>query len=687
MQRLLGQGGMSNIYLCEDRHLRGRRWVVKEMIARYSDPQEQQMAVQLFEREAHLLASLDHRNLPKVNDYFIYQGRYYLVMEHVEGEDLGRILARAKGPLPERQVAELGEQMATVLYYLHRHKPHPIIFRDVKPSNIMICGNLIKLIDFGIARHFNPAKKGDTMRIGSPGYAPPEQYSGQTDPRSDIYALGVTLHQAITGRDPTTTQTPFILPPVKGLNPSASDELIRIIETATQLDPDKRYQNMLDMKRDLLGLVRNLSGGTRVVRGPDSTGLMAVSPAAPSAQPVAVATNPPALTPPAAAATPSAPKPPKVRKGSPLKWFFLLLLLAGVGLVARYFPHVVDDGREWIRTFWSRIVPPAPAREPAAQGAQMLREGYPLPAILQFLATARQKAPQDPNLMIQQNNALALATNPNSLRVGVLLPARDSTETLRGLATAQGVVNGLGGLGGRPLLLLAAPYSDPAQALRLASDLQLGKLSRRPAAQRKGYGPPVEALLAFGPSLPALKAGIPVLHMESQLPPDRTLPLQQLAELAGGNNLVPSEGSWVEPMKSSGLKVVEAPGGPRDILVARASAGPVGEGGQTVILLAEGEEQLPAVQGNKSNRALVRFSALTSGSWAAAFVRAYRSSFGSAPTVPAARAYDALLWLGTEHFSSNEPYRGVGVERDAPPSPWALFEWTGKGWSLQEVGQ
>lgn len=249
--RLLGQGGMSNIYLCEDTHLFGKVWAMKEFTATYADPQEQAAALQHFEREARLLSALSHPNLPTINEYFQFQGRYYLAMEYIDGPDLGKIMAQAQGPLPELEVADWGTQCATVLYYLHCQKPAPIIFRDVKPSNIIILHGLVKLIDFGIARLFTPSKKGDTMRIGSPGYAPPEQYNGQTDPRSDIYALGVTLHQALTGHDPTLSPNPFSIPPVLSLNPQASPELAAIIEKATQLIPEERYQNMLEMKRAL----------------------------------------------------------------------------------------------------------------------------------------------------------------------------------------------------------------------------------------------------------------------------------------------------------------------------------------------------------------------------------------------------------------------------------------------------
>ncbi len=268
--RLVGQGGMSNLYLAYDRKYNGATVVIKEMTASYSDPKEQQMAVDLFHREAKLLASLNHRHIPKVFDYFQFAGKYYLSMEFIDGEDLAEKLERSKGPLEERQVLEWGEQIATVLFYLHKHEP-PIVFRDVKPSNIMLCDQGVKLIDFGIARHFDQAKKGDTMRIGSPGYAPPEQYAAQTDPRSDIYALGVTLHHALTGRDPTATQTPFLVPPARDLNPKLSEATAEILAKATQLDPSDRYQSVLDLKKDIKKILKRGKQSTRVVNTPPAS--------------------------------------------------------------------------------------------------------------------------------------------------------------------------------------------------------------------------------------------------------------------------------------------------------------------------------------------------------------------------------------------------------------------------------
>ncbi|MBQ7529809.1 protein kinase [bacterium] len=246
---------MSNIYLCQDTHLFGKIWAIKEFTASYADPQEQANALQHFEREARMLSSLSHPNLPTINEYFQYQGHYYLAMEYINGQDLGKLLEKNNGPLPELDVADWGMQCATVLYYLHCQKPDPIIFRDVKPSNIIIVQGTVKLIDFGIARVFDRNKRGDTMRIGSPGYAPPEQYNGSTDQRSDIFALGMTMHHALTGKDPTLSPNPFVIPKISSVNPAVSPELADIVEKAVKLVPEERYQSMLELKNALRGFL------------------------------------------------------------------------------------------------------------------------------------------------------------------------------------------------------------------------------------------------------------------------------------------------------------------------------------------------------------------------------------------------------------------------------------------------
>jgi len=248
----IGQGGMAAVYQAADSRIPGKWWAVKEMSdAAIADPQAKQQAVQRFQQEAQMLALLNHPNLPNVSDYFSEAGRQYLVMEFIEGETLQALLDRHTGPLSERQVVDWGVQLCDVLDYLHSQQP-PIIFRDLKPANIMLDkGGRVKLIDFGIVRHFNPAKASDTIPFGSPGYAPPEQYGkGQTDASSDIYALGATLHQLLTGHDPA--QTPFQFPPISSLNPLVSPDVEQAVMRALEQSPAARWPSAREMRQALL---------------------------------------------------------------------------------------------------------------------------------------------------------------------------------------------------------------------------------------------------------------------------------------------------------------------------------------------------------------------------------------------------------------------------------------------------
>jgi WD40 repeat protein len=207
---------MGAVYKAADIELGNRLVAVKEMMLRGLNPREEAEAIRDFKREALMLASLQHPHLPRIYDHFLEIGHWYLVMDFIAGETLEDYLRRMPGhKLPFEEVVDYGIQLCTVLDYLHTRQP-PIIFRDLKPANIMRGpeGHLY-LIDFGIARHFKPGQARDTVAFGSPGYAAPEQYGQtQTTPRSDIYNLGAILHQMLTGRDPA--QTPFFftsLPP------------------------------------------------------------------------------------------------------------------------------------------------------------------------------------------------------------------------------------------------------------------------------------------------------------------------------------------------------------------------------------------------------------------------------------------------------------------------------------------
>jgi serine/threonine-protein kinase len=252
--RQVGGGGMGTVYLAEDLRLPGRRCAVKEMSPAFLSPHDQSWAVPAFQREAHLLASLNHPNLAAVTDFFPEGGNWYLVMEFVEGETLARRLERSPGhrlPLPE--ALPIIRQLCDVLEYLHTRQP-PVIFRDLKPSNIMLTPEgRVKLIDFGIARFFKPGQRQDTVNLGTPGYAAPEQYGGlgQSDPRTDIYSLGVLLHQMVTGYDPAAAAVPFPLPPPRSLMPGIPPEVERVILRATQIQPDARYPTIQALRDDL----------------------------------------------------------------------------------------------------------------------------------------------------------------------------------------------------------------------------------------------------------------------------------------------------------------------------------------------------------------------------------------------------------------------------------------------------
>ncbi|GEM_PF-1523537 len=238
----LGKGGMAAVYKVADTRLSGKYWALKEMSdGAITDPMERQQAIEAFKHEATLLASLNHLNLTRVVDFFQENNKYYLVMDLVEGNTLEEMLESRSTPFPEATVVGWALQLCEVLDYLHSQNP-PIVFRDLKPSNIMFDDEgHIRLIDFGVARLFKPGKSKDTSSFGTAGYAPPEQYGkGQTDARSDIYALSATLHQLLTLHDPA--DSPFKFEPVDTINPLVSKNISNIIATGLQQDPADRWQ-------------------------------------------------------------------------------------------------------------------------------------------------------------------------------------------------------------------------------------------------------------------------------------------------------------------------------------------------------------------------------------------------------------------------------------------------------------
>jgi serine/threonine protein kinase len=258
IQGMLGIGGMSAVYRARDLHFPNvvKLVAVKEMVNRAIDPVVRSTIVRNFEREANLLASLDHRAIPRIYDYFSINDRSYLVLEYIHGHDMEMVINNSPDFMPEERVVRWAIELCDVLSFLHTHKPDPIVFRDMKPSNVMINPqDHVVLVDFGIAKPFETGQKG-TM-IGTEGYSPPEQYRGEASPLADIYALGATLHHALTRHDPRL-EAPFSFNerPIRQLNPNVSPLLEAVVNTALQYNPEDRYQSASDMKEALLGVAR-----------------------------------------------------------------------------------------------------------------------------------------------------------------------------------------------------------------------------------------------------------------------------------------------------------------------------------------------------------------------------------------------------------------------------------------------
>jgi len=243
---------MSAVYQARDRRFPGvmKLCAVKEMKSHSLDPQMRQIAIQNFEREANILASLSHPAIPKIFDFFSESNRSYLVLEFVDGRTLEEILGERRKPFDQEEVLNWALQVCDVLAYLHSQKP-PVIFRDMKPDNLMLRHDgRIMVIDFGIAKVFEQGQRG-TM-IGTEGYSPPEQYRGVADPRGDLYALGATVHHLLTGRDPRL-EPPFTFHerPIQLFNPGISPEFQTVISKVLAYDLDDRYSSAAEMVQAL----------------------------------------------------------------------------------------------------------------------------------------------------------------------------------------------------------------------------------------------------------------------------------------------------------------------------------------------------------------------------------------------------------------------------------------------------
>ncbi len=255
--KALGEGGMGSVLLAKDTRLADKLMVVKVLNADSTDPEKLHEDVRNFKREAETLAHLDHPLIPAVTDHFEEGSRYYMVMDYVEGENLEHWLERNNQPMKEEEAVRYALEILDILEYLSRQQP-VIVHRDIKPANMIIGARdkHVHLVDFGIARA-NTTVNGQmrkTTALGTPGYAPPEQYQGYADPRSDLYALAATIHHLVTNRDPGDN-APFQFPLVRTLNPQISAELEQILEKSLKTSASERYQTPQEMRRDLEALI------------------------------------------------------------------------------------------------------------------------------------------------------------------------------------------------------------------------------------------------------------------------------------------------------------------------------------------------------------------------------------------------------------------------------------------------
>ncbi len=334
--RVIKEGGQGAVYAGVDQH--GKVYAIKEMLDRFHDPRERDEAITRFNSEAELLQRLSHPRIPRVYSHFTDEGRHYLTMDFVQGEDLDALLEKQPAGFPEAQVLDWAMQISDVLTYLHANG---LIYRDIKPSNIMIeADGTIKLVDFGIAKLFKPAERG--TQIGTPGYSPPEQYQGLATPQSDIYALAATLHHLLTGRDPTE-YPPFSFPPVRDLRPEISQRTADAISKGLQMKPEARYATMPEFRaalRPLIGTRTNLQEPQQVRR--QATPTVQIKPATSTPPPAARQAAPPTQPAPPAQRKPAPPAQPPASRGgigqavrtifNILLTLLAILVIAGMGI-------------------------------------------------------------------------------------------------------------------------------------------------------------------------------------------------------------------------------------------------------------------------------------------------------------------------------------------------------------------
>jgi len=243
---------MGTVYLAEDKENNNAQCVIKQLISKNADQAEQDEAVRLFLREVEMLSHLEHRGIVRFFDQYITKdGKYFLVMDYVHGKNLDTIIS-THGPFKSVETVEIGIQCCEVLEYLHELEP-PIIYRDLKPSNLMLTPNgEIVFIDFGIARTFMP--KQAATRVVTAGYSPPEQYFGRPEIRSDLYALGATLGHLLTGQRPK----PLSMSSPRLINHDVLITLDDLVRRMTAHNPEDRPASAKQIRFELYRIYQEI---------------------------------------------------------------------------------------------------------------------------------------------------------------------------------------------------------------------------------------------------------------------------------------------------------------------------------------------------------------------------------------------------------------------------------------------
>jgi serine/threonine protein kinase len=235
--------------------------LIKELTDTFKDLATKHQAVTQFKMEAKILFKLIHPNLPGYQDYFDYEYKRYLIMEYIEGKNFEAIVNETSGFIEEKQIIKWGLELCDVLSYLHNMKPAPVIFRNLRPDNIILSKTgLLKLMDFGISKFFQDDQQTlEVAKIINPHFSPFEQYSGRTDARTDIYSLGAVLYFLCTRTKPADaidiSMETKVLKSCRVFNPNISMELDNLILKAMRMFKEHRHQSIEEMRMELKKLI------------------------------------------------------------------------------------------------------------------------------------------------------------------------------------------------------------------------------------------------------------------------------------------------------------------------------------------------------------------------------------------------------------------------------------------------